>query len=602
MNLRPATFITSLVILCLLALQVTLMLADTDRTVGVRLLDGPGGVEVDAFLRQSPAREAGLKPGDAVIAVDGRPVDSVATYNRLAAGLQRAQPARFRVLRDGAELELSVLPGIAMEWHTVVLNLLAVLGHLGVALVAGAERSRDVRARLLAILSFAIAAELSLPVSFLTFPALFAVTGGLFYALIGLQFASELHLLSVLPARRVCLERHPWLPRLYYGAGALFALCGTLGQVGGEDGLGLLPFGSTAFDHFHNAWVLPLWALGVAAWFLATALTWKGNVGRQQAALMFLANLPWASLTLYEARLTHRGQSSPGWLHDAVTFALLCYAAGILYAIFRAHLLGFAVVVRRSLVYSGLSAALLAALYLIVGVLGAIFQENGKGGRSLWLFALASLMLGLAFNPLKSYLKRVIDRRFFPREEELPRSVAEIERLVEIATEDGLTGLARREVILRQLGAEVQRAERHKRALSVVLFDLDSFKAINDQYGHLVGDALLTAVAGALRRTARATDLIGRYGGEEFLAVLPETDLAGAFAAAEKLREAVARVELPRATGQPVRATISAGIASLRETPGLSRRTAEALIAAADEALYRAKANGRNRTEAILSS
>lgn len=602
MSLRPATFLTTLAILCLLALQVTLQLADTDRAIGVRFHLSSSGLEIESLLRHGPARTAGLLPGDRVLEVAGRPTASLAEYNRRASGFERGRPVSFRVARAGRELAVEIAPGVAMDWRTPLLNLFAVLGHLGVALIAGAERSRDVRARLLALLSFAIAAEISLPAGSLTVPALALLSGCLFYALIGLQSATELHLLTVLPERRRYLERLPWLPQVFYGAGLLFAAVGAVAELGGALPRPLLPFGTAALDAFYNEWFLPVWALAVTAWFLCAALRWDEPRGRQQSALMFLSNLPWAIFTVAGAVLTHLDRPTPGWLGNAVTFALLCYAAGVLYAIFQAHLLGFAVVVRRSLVYFGLSAALLAVFYLVVVVGGALFNRSGAGLGSIWLLAVASLMLGVAFGPLKARLQRVIDRRFFPREESLPQSVAELERLVHIATADGLTGLPRREIILQQLAAEVRRATRHKRALSLALLDLDHFKVVNDRYGHLMGDALLAAVAHALRQSLRATDLIGRYGGEEFLVVLPETELAGARRTAEKLRRAVAEIELPHAGLGPVRTTISAGLASLGEVGGLTPHSAEALIAAADAALYRAKAAGRNRAEVIVTA
>ena len=161
-----------------------------------------------------------------------------------------------------------------------------------------------------------------------------------------------------------------------------------------------------------------------------------------------------------------------------------------------------------------------------------------------------------------------------------------LEELARRATTDALTGLLNQGEFHRRLNEECTRATRYRRPLSLVLIDLDHFKAINDSGGHLVGDRTLRAVAAALSPLVRPQDLLGRVGGEEFGLVLPETPPADACAAADRLRGAVAALERD---GLP-RLTLSAGVADL--LPG---RGADALYAAADRALYEAKRSGRNR-------
>lgn len=173
-------------------------------------------------------------------------------------------------------------------------------------------------------------------------------------------------------------------------------------------------------------------------------------------------------------------------------------------------------------------------------------------------------------------------------------AVFENARLYESATFDGLTGLLRRERILEQLERELARALRYNRPLSVGMADIDHFKAVNDAYGHLVGDSLLSLVARALSSGLRSTDAVGRYGGEEFLLLLPETDAAGALVVAEKLRHLVEELELRTAEGETLRATISIGLASLDELARGEPVTAAALIGLADARLLAAKRSGRN--------
>ncbi|MBN1423665.1 diguanylate cyclase [Candidatus Fermentibacteria bacterium] len=161
--------------------------------------------------------------------------------------------------------------------------------------------------------------------------------------------------------------------------------------------------------------------------------------------------------------------------------------------------------------------------------------------------------------------------------------------LEHLARTDGLTGLNNRQSLMAGLESELARASRYGHLLTLMILDLDHFKEVNDIHGHLVGDRVLATVATILRHTIRATDVAGRYGGEEFCVVLPETDVAGACLMAERIRVALEaiRVELPG--GQVLRITGSIGVAQACST------STDALIARADAALYEAKRAGRNR-------
>jgi diguanylate cyclase len=139
---------------------------------------------------------------------------------------------------------------------------------------------------------------------------------------------------------------------------------------------------------------------------------------------------------------------------------------------------------------------------------------------------------------------------------------------------------------------EVTRAVRYKYPLSIALFDLDRFKALNDAHGHRVGDVVLQALAGRILRMLRQSDYLARYGGEEFAVIFPNTDLNNASIAGEKICSAARGETIPTSAG-PLRVTVSIGVASL--APGGSP---ESLFEDADRALYRAKAAGRDRVEA----
>jgi diguanylate cyclase (GGDEF)-like protein len=161
--------------------------------------------------------------------------------------------------------------------------------------------------------------------------------------------------------------------------------------------------------------------------------------------------------------------------------------------------------------------------------------------------------------------------------------VAQARRMEGRVFEDALTGIYNRRFLFTALEALVSGARRHGRALAVVLVDLDRFKAINDEHGHAAGDRVLAATAKALRDALRAEDVIGRLGGEEFMALLPDTDDAAAAATAERLRAAVVAAE------GPVDVTASLGWAVL-----VPDEDGDAFVRRADEALYAAKSAGRD--------
>lgn len=154
---------------------------------------------------------------------------------------------------------------------------------------------------------------------------------------------------------------------------------------------------------------------------------------------------------------------------------------------------------------------------------------------------------------------------------------------------DALTGALSRTAVLKMTARELGRCRRHGRTMSLLLIDLDHFKAINDTHGHLAGDQVLADFVRRTRAQLRTPDRIGRYGGEEFLVVLPETSLNAAAVVAERIRADVSAVheKLPAYT-------ISVGIASSEEDH--ANDTVDSLIARADQSMYRAKASGRNRT------
>jgi len=174
-------------------------------------------------------------------------------------------------------------------------------------------------------------------------------------------------------------------------------------------------------------------------------------------------------------------------------------------------------------------------------------------------------------------------------QEQLVRQNQLLQRL---STIDGLTGLYNRRHLLRLYEQAFANAVRYEYDLSVAMIDIDHFKAVNDAHGHLAGDRVLQEFAGWLQQSVRKGDIVGRYGGEEFLVVLPHTPLTGALTFTERFRQAVETRKVSVGSSASVRVTVSAGVASWPEAPVTEPWD---LLRLADAALYEAKRAGRNR-------
>lgn len=169
------------------------------------------------------------------------------------------------------------------------------------------------------------------------------------------------------------------------------------------------------------------------------------------------------------------------------------------------------------------------------------------------------------------------------------RSYQYKKRLELMAVTDGLTGLYNHRFIFERLEEEIAKVARYGRPLSIIMLDIDNFKQVNDTFGHRAGDEVILSVAHAIMASLRKTDVAGRYGGEEFLVLLPETDLKAAHIVAEKIRNTVALLQFET---KDLAVTISAGVAEAEKGESF-----EALINRADAKLYTAKRNGKNRVE-----
>jgi len=179
-----------------------------------------------------------------------------------------------------------------------------------------------------------------------------------------------------------------------------------------------------------------------------------------------------------------------------------------------------------------------------------------------------------------------LNSQMLTMQRELEKKNAELQRL---AYYDTLTGLLNRRAILEKLDEWLRHTRRYHGRLAVAMLDIDHFKLVNDSYGHRVGDRVLADMAGIMRRSVRTTDSVGRYGGEEFLIMLPNTDAAGAAIMAERVRAGIAGCPMHDADGSDFPATVSLGVAECCDGDD-----EDLVVGRADSALYRAKDSGRN--------
>jgi diguanylate cyclase (GGDEF)-like protein len=175
---------------------------------------------------------------------------------------------------------------------------------------------------------------------------------------------------------------------------------------------------------------------------------------------------------------------------------------------------------------------------------------------------------------------------------ELILSKATQKQLERLANVDSLTGLLNRRAMLGRLEEAMAHARRYEEDLCVLMLDIDHFKLVNDEYGHIVGDDVLEKVGALLRKKVRDTDAIGRYGGDEFIVILSKTELSSAQCVAERIRQAIITAKMQDPQGNSFSITVSQGLTKYK--PGDDR---ESLISRADSALYQAKRKGRDRIE-----
>jgi diguanylate cyclase (GGDEF)-like protein len=321
-----------------------------------------------------------------------------------------------------------------------------------------------------------------------------------------------------------------------------------------------------------------------AAGTISTTLVFTFAASASALVLFFLG--------VSESGLTNGGRDHYfGLPYAATTFGLLLafvyiapqVAVVFLCAMFLViNVVALRATARQAIVIWATMTACIAGIFFLTDLPIAMpFDTAGERFATLTTFALTmarSMFIGVYASSLRDALYR--------RGINLQAAYKRIEELAEL---DELTGSFNRRCIMRLLDDEIVRAQRSKSPCSVALIDLDWFKRINDSYGHQTGDEVLRTFAITIFANIRNNDKFGRYGGEEFLLVLPDTPHQAAMQIVDRLRQIVATLDWS-AFSDGLSVTISAGVATLGST-----ETAEALLARADSALYAAKERGRNR-------
>ncbi|MBI3394759.1 MAG: diguanylate cyclase [Spirochaetia bacterium] len=227
--------------------------------------------------------------------------------------------------------------------------------------------------------------------------------------------------------------------------------------------------------------------------------------------------------------------------------------------------------------------ALLSGLTALLSVIFAVLLDLLLKGQILAADLVIGAVIPLLIAPWVLYLLVSLVHTLDDRET----------KLAVLAGEDPLTGALNRRSVLERAEHAFRMAERYQRPITVLMIDVDHFKQVNDDYGHKVGDSALLQVAQGLRLSMRNVDILGRYGGEEFVIVLPETAASAALDVAERLRRMISDYPLTVHDEHTIRITISVGVAD--HTSGV--QNIFELVDRADQALYRAKRAGRDRCE-----
>jgi diguanylate cyclase (GGDEF)-like protein len=330
--------------------------------------------------------------------------------------------------------------------------------------------------------------------------------------------------------------------------------------------------------------LLGLWAVGL---LLFSSLNPQGQIAIDLAGIAFLAGSGALSLWL----LRKGSLNTAGYVISLSWFLFVAASAFLVpeYIVFISAALFLPILVSGAVI--GGWAPFVFALGSIAANTGAVVFASGAGTAPAFVtdsslliyvmvFAIVALSAALISNSLSEQIQKSLSNLH-----------KQADQMLKLAHTDPLTGLSNRRHLFEQLENEFARAQRYRRPFCLLYIDMDGFKSINDQFGHLFGDEILRGSARSMQAVLRATDLLARIGGDEFAVLLPETDLVGAEHVAEKLRKALAAYGSQLSPSLPS-LTLSVGVGQIGEEDD----AIEDILARADKAQYLAKSAGKSLT------
>jgi diguanylate cyclase (GGDEF)-like protein len=422
--------VLAVAVLGLLAARELTQWIAVGRAIGVEFQVEDEALVVDYVRPGGPAEGGGLRVGDRLLEIAGCPVARLIDYDLAARDFARGRPVPFRVYREGGTLTLEIRPGIPYPWFRSAVNALSCLAFLALALLTLSQETVDPRGRLLGAFSSAVAVELAMPLNLIGFPGYDEFAFPLLSLLIGLEIGLELHLAALIPRAQPWLQHRRWAVPTMYAAGIGLGVFHAATQLDQAGGTGWLPWSMDFAD-------LLFWDVGTATWAVLLVillarptLSWPDPVGRHQAGLVLTGVLPWAVLVF--VRIVHEQVlgTTAAWIGLTETLALLIYPLAIFIAIFRYQLFDLEMVVKRGILFTSLASSLVLLFYLVVASSG--FALSRWFSPSRWMLAavaVAGLVMGLAFSPLRRALQRLVERQVFPERRALR------ERLIQLARE-----------------------------------------------------------------------------------------------------------------------------------------------------------------------
>ncbi len=415
----------ALVVLVLFVFQIRGALTSAGRTIGISYEESAEGLQLSWVGPGQPADAGGLQVGDFLLEIDGKSLERSADYDVAASVFVEGRPVVYRVRRGQRVLDLRVSPGVPVDVVRHVVYGVAMLACLGLGLLTLRQGQR---VRPLWMFLFLLALELAIPFEGVGQVGLLILSWSAYYLITGAQIGVELHLASVIPDRQPWLERRPWVIPLYYvlglGLGTLAWVTYLVEDVGGRD---FFPWSYLHTDRLLDQIGLPLWAAAVVVLLILPTLRHPDRRGRLQAGLVLLGVAPWV---IYVYAPLVLDLAAFEWLDGFFPLIILFFPAAVFVAIFRYHLFDIEMVVRRGLLYTALTTALVLVFYATLGAGGALLSQLvGSERHSIWVISAGTLILGALFAPMRRWLQRRIDRSLFPERQALRQ------RLVSLASE-----------------------------------------------------------------------------------------------------------------------------------------------------------------------